>query len=186
MDTKTQLLDQAEVFARRRGFDGFSFADLADSAGIRKASVHYHFPAKADLSFGLIDRYRAVFLEKLRPITQAETKAGARLLRFVDLYRQASDGGRSLCLCVALSVTQTALPQDSTAILGAFHRDVTAWLEAVLRLAQADGSIRHVSDPRAEAQAVMAQVEGAQIMARAAQDAARFEAGIATLIGRAT
>lgn len=186
MDTRTHLLDQAEAFARQRGFDGFSFADLAESAGIRKPSVHYHFPAKADLSFALIDRYRSVFLDKLRTIAAVEPKGGARLLHFLDLYRQASDGGRSVCLCVSLSVTQTALPVDSTTKLAAFHQDVTAWLEAVFRLGQADGSIRQITDPRAEAQAALAQVEGAQIMARAAQDAARFEAGIATLVGRTT
>ncbi|WP_299651457.1 TetR/AcrR family transcriptional regulator [uncultured Tateyamaria sp.] len=186
MDTRTHLLDQAEGFARQRGFDGFSFADLAEGAGIRKPSVHYHFPAKADLSLALIDRYRSVFLDKLHGIADAETTGGARLLRFLNLYREASEGGRSLCLCVALSVTQSALPKDGTATLAAFHRDVVAWLEAAFRLGKSDGSIRQVTDPKAEAQAAMAQVEGAQIMARAAQDIARFEAGIATLVGRTT
>ncbi|WP_299770989.1 TetR/AcrR family transcriptional regulator [uncultured Tateyamaria sp.] len=184
MDTRNALLDQAEEFARRRGFDGFSFADLANSAGIRKASVHYHFPAKADLSFALMERYRAVFMDKLHAISAAEPMASARLLQFLNLYRQASDGGRSLCLCVALSVTQTALPKASLAELAAFHGDVIAWLETVFRLGQADGTLRHVSDPRAEAHAAMAQVEGAQIVARAAQDASRFEAAIGTLVAR--
>ncbi|MEL7130838.1 MAG: TetR/AcrR family transcriptional regulator [Pseudomonadota bacterium] len=184
LDTKAQLLTEAETFARQRGFDGFSFADLAHNAGIRKASVHYHFPAKADLSLALIDHYREVFMDRLHQITATETTASARLLQFVDLYRQASEGGRSLCLCVALSVTQSALPTDSTAALAAFHRDVIGWLEAVFRLGGRDGSIRQISDPRAEAQATMAQIEGAQIMARAAGHPARFEAGIATLVGR--
>ncbi|MEM8654719.1 MAG: TetR/AcrR family transcriptional regulator [Pseudomonadota bacterium] len=184
METRAQLLDHAEAFARQRGFDGFSFADLAVSADIRKASVHYHFPAKSDLSIALIDRYHAVFLDRLQSIAATEATAATRLLQFLNLYRAASDGGRSLCLCVALSVTQTALPESTTASLAAFHRDVTAWLEAVFRLAEADGSIRNVASPRAEAQATMAQVEGAQIMARAAGSAARFEAAIATLVGR--
>lgn len=184
MGTRNALLDKAEEFARRRGFDGFSFADLANSAGIRKASVHYHFPAKADLSFALMERYRAVFMDRLHTISASEPMAGARLLQFLNLYRQASDGGRSLCLCVALSVTQTALPKESIDELAAFHRDVTAWLEMVFRLGQSDGTVRNVSDPRAEARAAMAQVEGAQIVARAAQDASRFEAAIATLVAR--
>ena len=181
---QTRLLDRAEVLARTRGFDAFSFADLANSAEIRKASVHYHFPAKGDLSTALITRYRGVFVEKLRTITAAETTAGARLLSFVNLYRAASDGGRSLCLCVALSVTQKALPDMAKAELVAFHADVTAWLEAVFRLAQSDGTVRLVADPRADAQAAMAQVEGAQIMARASGDAARFEAAIQSLVAR--
>lgn len=184
MDTRAQLLDHAEQFARGRGFDGFSFADLADSAGIRKASVHYHFPAKGDLSFALITRYRHVFVDRLRGISEAETTAGARLLRFIDLYRAAADGGRSLCLCVALSVTQTALPDDTKAELAAFHQDVAAWLETVFRLGQADGSIRGITNPRAEAEAAMAHVEGAQIIARSAQDIARFEAAVTALVAR--
>ena len=184
MSTQAQLLDHAEGFVRARGFDAFSFADLAESAQIRKASVHYHFPAKSDLSLALITRYRSTFLEKLHMISDGNQTAGARVLGFLNLYRAASDSGRSLCLCVALSVTQNALPKDTVAELAAFHLDVTAWLEAAFRLAQADGSIRQVSDPRAEAQAAMAQAEGAQIMARAARDAARFEAGIQALVAR--
>ncbi|APX12927.1 TetR/AcrR family transcriptional regulator [Tateyamaria omphalii] len=185
MDTRTHLLDQAEHLARQRGFDGFSFADLAAGADIRKASVHYHFPAKGDLSQALIARYRAVFMERLHDISLAHPTAGARLLRLLDLYRIASEGGRSLCLCVALSVTQAALPKETIAEIVAFHRDVTAWLEAVFRLGQSDGSLQRVVDPRAEAQAAMAQVEGAQIMARAAGDPSRFEAAIFTLVSRA-
>ncbi len=185
METKTHLLDQAEHLARQRGFDGFSFADLAAGADIRKASVHYHFPSKGDLSLALIARYRSVFVQRLQDISDSHPTASARLLSFLGLYRTASDGGRSLCLCVALSVTQTVLPEETTAELAAFHRDVTAWLETVFRLGQSDGSVQQVVDPRADAQAAMAQVEGAQIMARAAGDPARFEAAIATLVSRA-
>ena len=185
METKTLLLNQAEAFVRQRGFDGVSFADLADSQGIRKASVHYHFPAKGDLSLALITRYRATFQDRLHAITASHDTGGARLLQFIDLYRDAADGGRSLCLCVALSVTQTALPQDTMAELSTFHRDVSAWLETVFRQGQADGSIQHGTDPKAEAHAALAQMEGAQIVARAAQDIARFEAAISTLRARA-
>jgi len=56
-DIKTALLDSAERAARRRGFDGFSYADLAKDMGIRKASIHHHFPTKAALSVALMKRY---------------------------------------------------------------------------------------------------------------------------------
>ncbi|MEX0370283.1 MAG: TetR/AcrR family transcriptional regulator [Tateyamaria sp.] len=184
MSTKTQLLDRAEKLSRTRGFDGFSFADLASDAGIRKASVHYHFPAKADLSAALIERYRIRFMTALKAISDTEERAGARLLALVNLYRSASEGGRSLCLCVALSVTQSALPDTARSALSGFHRDVTGWLETVFRLAMSDGSIQAVTEPKDEAQAALAQVEGAQVMARAARDPARFEAAIATLVRR--
>ena len=39
IDTKTTLLDSAEPAARARGFDGFSYADLAPEVGISKANI---------------------------------------------------------------------------------------------------------------------------------------------------
>ncbi|MEL7125388.1 MAG: TetR/AcrR family transcriptional regulator [Pseudomonadota bacterium] len=184
MNTKAQLLDRAENLARQRGFDGFSFADLEAAVGIRKASIHYHYPTKGDLSFALMTRYADVFAGRLHAISQDHATAGARLLAYIDLYRQALDGGRSLCLCVALSVTQNALPAASQAVLDHFHDTVTAWLEHVFRLAQTDATIMAVTNPRAEAAAALAQVEGAQIMGRAARNPARFEAAISTLRAR--
>ena len=185
MDTKVQLLDSAEALARQRGFDGFSFADLEAAVGIRKASIHYHFPTKGDLSLALMSRYAEMFADRLHAITATHPTAGARLLAFIDLYRQAHEGGRSLCLCTALSVTQDALPQASRDALDQFHHGVSTWLAAVFRLALSDGTIRYVTDPQAEAAAALAQVEGAQVMARAAQDPSRFEAAITTLRARA-
>ena len=185
MSTRSQLLDHAETFARRRGFDAFSFADLESAVGIRKASIHYHFPTKGDLSTALLQRYTDVFSDRLQEIGKSHDTAGARLLAFVDLYRQALDGGRSTCLCVALSITQAALPEDSRAALDRFHDIVAAWLEQVFRLAQSDGTISGVTEARSEARGALAQVEGAQIAGRAAQDPARFEAAIDTLRARA-
>ena len=185
METKTALLDSAEMLVRRRGFDGFSFADLEGDVGIRKASIHYHFPTKGDLSHALMTRYAEVFSGRLDAITTQHRTAGARLLAFIDLYRQAMDGGRSLCLCVALSVTQGALPDGTRAALELFHHAVTAWLETVFRLACTDGTVAAVTDPRAEAAAALAQAEGAQVMGRAARDSAQFEAAITTLRARA-
>ncbi len=185
MNTKSALLDEAETLARQRGFDGFSFGDLEAAVGIRKASIHYHFPSKGALSYALLDRYRSVFLDRLAAISVAQPRASGRLLAFVDLYRQALGGGHSLCLCVALSVTQFALPADSKDALDAFHRDVTAWLETVFRLGAEDGSIRSLTDPLSEARGALAQAEGAQVVGRATSDPARFEAAIASLISRA-
>lgn len=175
------LLDFAEQRVRHHGFDAVSFADLAQDAGIRKPSIHYHFPTKADLSFALMERYHSSFMERLAAIDASHNRAAARLLGFLDLYRNALDGGRALCLCVALSVTQHALPPSTRSALGRFQADVAAWLETVFRAAQKDGSIARVADPYTEAHAALAVVEGAQIMARATGDLTRFEAAIDTL-----
>src|SRR6185436_12952106 len=48
-DTATKILDVAELLVQARGFNGFSYADVADELGISKAALHYHFPGNAEL-----------------------------------------------------------------------------------------------------------------------------------------
>ena len=47
--TKTKIMDTAEGFIVQGGYNAFSFRDIAEAVGIKSASVHYHYPTKADL-----------------------------------------------------------------------------------------------------------------------------------------
>jgi TetR/AcrR family transcriptional repressor of nem operon len=178
------LLDCAEDAARSRGFDGFSYADLSAVVGIRKASVHHHFPTKADLALAMIERYTANFFATLDAIARDHGEAGQQLRRYVAACRLASDGGEKLCLCVAFSAGREGLSEPVLQCLDAFHGKVTAWLDAVFALGKTDGTIRSVSEPLAEAQACLALMEGAQLIARAAKDAAPFDAAVSLLLAR--
>lgn len=53
-NTAQRILDTAQDLIRHRGYSAFSYADIADRVGIRKASIHYHFAAKEDLVLSLI------------------------------------------------------------------------------------------------------------------------------------
>src|SRR5476649_763793 len=57
----TAILDVAEQLAQTRGYNGFSYADIAAELDVTKASLHYHFPSKAELGRALIERYRGHF-----------------------------------------------------------------------------------------------------------------------------
>ncbi len=49
-ETQTRVLDIAERLAQTRGFNGFSYADVASELGVTTAALHYHFAGKADLA----------------------------------------------------------------------------------------------------------------------------------------
>lgn len=184
MDTKTALLDCAEDAVRARGFNGFSYADLAASVGIRKASIHYHFPTKADLALALVERYSANFFAALDGIAATNATGGARLSAYVATVRQALGGGTKLCLCVAFCVGRDGLSAAVLEELDAFHATVAAWLQEAFALGKADGSISAVIAPEIEAPACLAQMEGAQLIARAAGDTGRFDSAAAGLLAR--
>ena len=48
-DTPRASSTVAERLVQVRGFNGFSYADVADELDITKAALHYHFPGKAEL-----------------------------------------------------------------------------------------------------------------------------------------
>lgn len=179
MTMKANLLTHAEALARSRGIDAFSYADLAAATGIRKASVHYHFATKADLTLALIEDYAARVADRLNQIEAQSAAASGALRDFLQLYHDALGTGDSLCLCVAFSAATDSLPEASVTRVEAFRNDVTAWLNAQFDRARQDGSVRALSDPAQEAAALFALVEGAQLVARAARNPDRFTDAVA-------
>ena len=47
--TATYILDVAELLVQVRGFNAFSYTDIARELGIATAGVHDHFAGKAEL-----------------------------------------------------------------------------------------------------------------------------------------
>lgn len=44
-----RILDVAERLVQQRGFNGFSYRDVAAELGITTARLHYHFRGKGEL-----------------------------------------------------------------------------------------------------------------------------------------
>ncbi len=75
--TASQILDVAERLVQVRGFNGFSYADVAAELHITKAALHYHFAGKSALGEALITRYASRFAEALGPGRRLEVSAQA-------------------------------------------------------------------------------------------------------------
>jgi len=181
MDTATTLMDTAENLARRRGFDAFSFADLATAAGIRKSSVHYHFPTKAELAIKLITRYSGRFFEALDDLAETAPDARSRMAGLIGLYRGALEDGQSMCLCVSFSSSISSLPNEVQSSVEDFRKHTTAWIAETFAVAKTDGSMMVLRAPEAEAASTFALLEGAQIAAHAARDPSIFDLAVGHL-----
>lgn len=175
VDTRTALLDVAEQAARHRGYDAFSFADLASAVEIRKASVHYHFATKAVLAEVLMARYHARVAQRLSEIDKETGPASEKLEAFLSIYREALGTGETLCLCVSFSASQTSLPDTVSRRMELYRNAVLAWLEAVFNQVSLNSGLEQPGAPEDEATALLALAEGAQLMARTARDPALFD-----------
>lgn len=185
-DTKTALLDSAEHAARTRGFDGFSYADLAQDVGIRKASIHHHFPTKATLSAAIMQRYTLSLEKACEEIDARHTTGAQRLSALVDTYHTALDGGHSLCLCVSFSISRESLPSEVINEIKRFRQMMLQWITTAYDLGNSDGSISMVRDPAQEAAATLPLLEGAQLAARAEENPVLFDNALTLLKSRLT
>ena len=109
-DTSSRILDIAEHLVQTRGFNAFSYADIAAALNITKASLHYHFPTKAILGERLVERYQASFLAALARIDEINGDAVSKLRAYVGIYTDVLDNGR-MCLCGMLAADYATLPE---------------------------------------------------------------------------
>ena len=54
-DTRERIIDKAFQLMLQRGFNGFSYRDIAEPLGVKNAAIHYHFPNKTDLVKALLE-----------------------------------------------------------------------------------------------------------------------------------
>ena len=100
--TPDRILEVAKRLMQTRGYNGFSYADVAAEIGISKASRHYHFATKAALGAALIERYAARVDAALESFDAGEVEATGRPARYAQLYADMLSQDR-LCLCGMLA-----------------------------------------------------------------------------------
>ena len=180
-DTASRILDVAERLVQSRGFNGFSYADVASELGISKASLHYHFAGKAELGQALIGRYAARFADALEQIDAGGGDAPAKLAAYARIYADVLRD-RRMCLCGMLAADYDTLPQPMRDSVLRFFDDNEAWLKDVVDQGQKEGSLRLDGSPREAARALVGGLEGALLISRPYDDPARFEAAAARLL----
>jgi TetR/AcrR family transcriptional regulator, transcriptional repressor for nem operon len=179
--TSRRILDAAEKLIQTRGFNGFSYADVSAAVGITKASLHYHFPTKAKLGLTIILRYQETFGAALEALDATGGDARALLGGYAQLYSNVL-GRNRMCLCGMLAAEYTTLPRPMQEALRAFFDVNEQWLTRVMVQGERSGVLRLQAPPTEEARLLVAALEGALLVARSYDDAARFESAAARVL----
>jgi TetR/AcrR family transcriptional repressor of nem operon len=171
--TPERILDVAERLVQTRGFNGISYADIAIELGVTKASLHYHFPTKADLGMRLILRYEETFSRALASIDASHADAKKKLREYARIYETVLHQDR-MCLCGMLAAEHATLPSEMRAQLSAFFDANEAWLADVLESGRNAGSLSFEGSAIAKARMWVGSLEGAMLLARSYGQIARF------------
>lgn len=181
-NTADEILDVAETLIQTRGYSAFSYQDVADALGIRKASIHYHFPSKADLGAAVIDRYSQHFETALAALGEDPDRGSSTLLDFyLEPYLAYAGTRDRVCLCGALAGEMMALPDAMRARVERFFTAHQDWLAAIIARGVGRGEFRPGPPPTETARLVFGALQGALLVKRATGNERQFADVVAAL-----
>lgn len=164
LSTRTKLICAAEQLLRNRGYSDFSYADLAEQVGIRKPSIHHHFPCKEDLGVEVVSNYLERFEGQLAQILLRKKTVGARLKAYSELFSGGVADG-SFPLCAALAAQLSALPErmrHQTVLFFQIHLD---WLEKVIDASKEAKELEKAPESKQAAMMLLTALEGGAVVA---------------------
>jgi TetR/AcrR family transcriptional repressor of nem operon len=167
-DTRTRILDAAQELVQRLGVNANSYQHISDAVGVRKASIHHHFPSKEDLIEALIRRYTAYFGSVVEDILASDLPAPEKLRRYCGLFEGTLREGAHdrACPCAMLGAELATLGNVSAGLIRKFYRENEKQLARLLEQGRAEHSLSFIGSPQATASLIFALLEGGMLVAR--------------------
>jgi len=183
--TAGRIIAEGHRLIMSRGYNGFSYADVAEAVGIRKASIHHHFAAKGDLAVAVVETSRATINAQVEQMAASEADAADQLRIYVRYWERCIiEGAAPFCVAAMLAAEMPSLPENVASAVRDHFGDLRKWLAGVLAAGVRQGGVALAGTPEDEADGFMSAIYGAMLTARAFSDPARFAAIVETLLSR--
>lgn len=175
MDRAREIMNVAYRLMLDKGYSAFSYADIAAEIGIRKASIHYHFPSKDDLVKSVLQDYRRKAGDSLHHFDEAfDAKSQLRSL-FQSWEQRLTEDPTQICLCALMVAQNSILPAEARCEIEWHFDELRTWILHVLKRAreagQYDGDDELLSS---EATMILAAMHGGMLASRAFRDKEQF------------
>lgn len=170
-NVREAILVAAREAAMAYGYGGLNFRDLAETVGIKAASINYHFATKAQLGEAVARRYWEDIARDLDAISTNARSPTEALRRYPSIFRLSLERGNRMCLSSFMATEHDELPEPVLKEVQTFADVNTAWLcehSVAAKLASP-------AEGESTARAIYAAVAGAQIIARSRSDVQVFD-----------
>lgn len=178
-DTRNSLIRSGELLLRSNGYSAFSFADLEKSVGIKKTSIHHHFPTKEDLGLVIVQTYISQTVEEFQRIELQHDRALDRLRAFAALFQKCIHDG-TLPLCGALAAEMGVMPERLQALTKQYFETHMGWLEKTISYGVDKDEFSALPNARQGAYQFLSLLEGATFVSWALRDGTALDSDVVT------
>lgn len=184
-ETADRILQTAHALISDLGYSAFSYADISDAVHISKASIHHHFPTKANLVVSVLKAHREKFLQSAQTLSQQVDDPLARLQAYVKYWEGCiRDNKEPFCIAALLAAELPSLPEEVRFEVQQHFLELSGWIRKTLVEGVRKRSLKLEGSAEDEAQAFMALVHGAMLSARGLGNADVFQAATTNAIQR--
>ena len=181
--TQERILDLAQQFIQERGYNGFSFRDLANGVGVKSSSIHYYYASKTHLALAVTGRYRKNFAAATAQLRKEIPNAPDLLKAYAQIFKSTLEDGKKVCLCAMLASDRDSVEDAVTDQVRAFFADQYEWLSSVVTDGTSQGTIRDDIRPDDFAVLFFSALEGAMMVANAKDSSADIDLVADQMIG---
>jgi AcrR family transcriptional regulator len=166
-NSKRTILNMAESLLQDKGFNGFSYADIATQLGVKNAAIHYHFATKEALGIAVVRRYRDRFQLWINNSRVKDLSPQKKLDWFFSIYTDMRADQGKVCLVGSMEAEFNSIPGGLQAEVEGLHTELLTWLQETLNDGRAAGVFHFHGEPASKAALILSSLQGALQMARA-------------------
>ena len=174
MNTRDTIIDTVGELLQTHSYEGFSFQDVADAVGIRKASIYSHFKSKDEVVVETLNRWRERLETEFDAI--ADLPPSEKLKRYFQWYKKLHHGAQRMCPGGSFAAIWSAVnPQVKVAVeaLGAVQ---IRWLVETLMEGKSKGELCESRySEQAEAEYIFSSLQGALLFSRLSNNSRHYD-----------
>jgi TetR/AcrR family transcriptional regulator, transcriptional repressor for nem operon len=184
--TRERLLQAAYREVYRYGFQNAGIDTILAATNVTKGALYYHFESKEALGYAIIEEIIAKLTHDRWMLRLQQNKDKDPIDALIGIVRAIPGRPgdvRKGCPLVNLAQEMSQLDEQFRKRL---ERIFHAWQEGIavtLRRGQSQGTVRRDLVPEEAASFLVAMVEGYEVLAKNAQDARVWNAGIKNIVG---
>lgn len=162
-DTRQQILELAENLIRSKGYNSFSYHDIAHSLGIKNAAIHYHFPTKEVLGLEVIRHNIQDFVLFRQRVSDLSFQN--QLDEFIAIYSNNCQQ-KKVCLVGAISVEYFGLPDNLREVMKGLTTVIHQWVTQLLGDGKEAGIFEFAQKPEQKALMIITNLAAGLQLAR--------------------
>jgi len=181
--TRQRLLQAAFREIHRSGFQSAGIDAILAATNVTKGALYYHFDSKETLGYAVVEEIVAKFTRDrwLRPML-SEGQPIDILIGVVRRIPARPRDVRAGCPLLNLAQEMSPLDEQFRKRLESIFLDWQEGIATLLRKGQSQGTVRRDLNPEETASFLVAMVEGYATLAKNAQDAKVWNAGIRNIV----